>query len=109
MEIASRLLDCRIVMAVAVVVFLRLVFRLYNALIAKPRKLRRMLKGQGITGPHQTFLLGNIREIKKARASGGSKTATGEKPVHHDCAGALFPFFEQWRKQYGKFQGWMQS
>ncbi|KAK4775903.1 hypothetical protein SAY87_023864 [Trapa incisa] len=103
MEVASRLLDRRIVFATAAVVILRLIFRLYNALIAKPRELRRILKEQGITGPHQTFLLGNIREIRKARgASGAPKASPGEKPVHHDCAGTIFPFFEQWRKQYGE-------
>ncbi|XP_031398813.1 cytochrome P450 714C2-like [Punica granatum] len=102
MEIALRLLDSKVVMAVAVVFFLRLVFRLYNALIVKPRKLRQMLKEQGIDGPHQTLLLGNIREIRKARTSSSPKAAPGVKPIHHDCAGALFPFFDQWRKQYGE-------
>lgn len=103
MEIALRLLDRRVLTALVVMVLLRLALRLYGALVVKPRKLRQMLKEQGIDGPHQTLLLGNIREIRKARAAGAPKSAPGVKPVRHDCAGALFPFFMQWRKQYGKF------
>lgn len=96
-----KVLDGKVLGTLAVVGFLGLVFRLYNSLIVKPRKLRQQLKKQGIDGPPQTVLLGNITEIRKARKPSGPKPAAGEKPIHHDCSGTLFPFFEQWRKQFG--------
>jgi len=88
--------------SVAVVVLFGFLIRLYNSLVATPGKLRSNLKKQGIDGPKQMFLLGNIREIMKARNATGNPPAAGGPPVHHDCATALFPFFEQWRKQFGQ-------
>ncbi|XP_059659920.1 cytochrome P450 714C2-like [Cornus florida] len=90
-------------MSVALVAVVGLFVRLYNSLVAKPGRLRSMLKKQGISGPQPTFLLGNLREIMKAR-NGPEKApaATAEPPVTHNCAASLFPFFEQWRKQYGQ-------
>ncbi|XP_059664359.1 cytochrome P450 714C2-like [Cornus florida] len=87
----------------AVIAVAGLFVRLYNSLVAKPGRLRSMLRKQGISGPPPTFLLGNIREIMKAR-NGPEKApaASDEPPVYHNCAAVLFPFFEQWRKQYGQ-------
>uniref|UniRef100_A0A5B6Z559 Cytochrome P450 714C2-like n=1 Tax=Davidia involucrata TaxID=16924 RepID=A0A5B6Z559_DAVIN len=88
--------------SLAVVAVFGLFIRLYNSLVAKPGKLRSMLRKQGISGPRPTFLLGNIREIMKARNATGKAPPAGEKPVHHNCGATLFPFFEEWRKQYGQ-------
>uniref|UniRef100_A0A2N9FED0 Cytochrome P450 n=1 Tax=Fagus sylvatica TaxID=28930 RepID=A0A2N9FED0_FAGSY len=78
-----------------------LFFRLYNALVRKPERLRSMLRKQGISGPKPAFLLGNIKEIKKAQ-SNTEKVVTIGAPALHKCAAALFPFFEEWRKQFGE-------
>ncbi|XP_059626353.1 cytochrome P450 714C2-like [Cornus florida] len=89
--------------SVALVVLFGIFIRLYNSLVATPGRLRSKLRKQGIDGPKQTFLLGNIREIMKARNSAGKPPAAADgPPTHHDCASALFPFFEQWRKQFGQ-------
>uniref|UniRef100_A0A2N9FDU5 Uncharacterized protein n=1 Tax=Fagus sylvatica TaxID=28930 RepID=A0A2N9FDU5_FAGSY len=79
-----------------------LFFRLYNALVRKPERLRSMLRKQGISGPKPAFLLGNIKEIKKAQ-SNTEKAETIGAPALHKCAAALFPFFEEWRKQFDSF------
>ncbi|KAG2669767.1 hypothetical protein I3843_14G048900 [Carya illinoinensis] len=92
----------KIFVSLALLGFTGLLVRLYNALVVKPERLRSALRKQGITGPPPTLLLGNIREIKKARSSTSVKVApAGESPVSHNCASLLFPFFEQWRKTYG--------
>ncbi|KAG6680764.1 hypothetical protein I3842_13G059500 [Carya illinoinensis] len=91
----------KIFMSFAVLGFIGLLIRLYNALVVKPKRLRSVLRNQGITGPPPTLLLGNIREIKKARSTTTVNAPTGENPVTHNCATIIFPFFEQWRKQYG--------
>ncbi|KAF5446533.1 hypothetical protein F2P56_032153 [Juglans regia] len=94
-------LVAKIFMSFALLGFIGLLIRLYNALVVKPKRLRSALRNQGITGPPPTLLLGNIREIKKARSTTTINAPTGENPVTHNCATILFPFFEQWRKQYG--------
>uniref|UniRef100_A0A5B6Z8H5 Cytochrome P450 714C2-like n=1 Tax=Davidia involucrata TaxID=16924 RepID=A0A5B6Z8H5_DAVIN len=92
----------KIFISLALVGVLGLFVSLYNALVKNPGRLRSMLRKQGIGGPPPTFLLGNILEIKKARtANANAPTSTGT-PVHHNCATALFHFFEQWQKQYGQ-------
>ncbi|KAF5470301.1 hypothetical protein F2P56_010823 [Juglans regia] len=91
----------KIFVCLALLGFTGLLVRLYNALVVKPERLRSALRKQGITGPPPTLLLGNIREIKKARSTSVNVAPAGESPVSHNCASLLFPFFEQWRKTYG--------
>lgn len=76
---------------------------LYFSLIIKPKNIRKILREQGIDGPPPKILVGNMLEIKKARAS-GQKTLVGHPhpPVIHNTAD-VFPFLEQWRKQYGMY------
>ncbi|XP_048136770.1 cytochrome P450 714C2-like isoform X1 [Rhodamnia argentea] len=97
--------NAKALISIAVVGVIGVLLRLYNALVVKPEKLRSLLRKQGIDGPPPAFLLGNIMEIKKARSSSSSssapKTPPGQPPARHDCAAALFPFFDKWRKQYG--------
>lgn len=83
-----------------VVTFLALLELLYSGLVLKPERLRSALRKQGIRGPGPSLLLGNISEIRKSRST-TVKASTNEPPLFHNCAATLFPFFEQWRKQYG--------
>ena len=77
-----------------------LFFRLYNALVVKPEKLKSILRNQGINGPSTSLLLGNIKEIKNSQ----SKAVKNSSIDTHNCAAALFPFFEQWRNKYGRIK-----
>ncbi|XP_004294853.1 PREDICTED: cytochrome P450 714C2-like [Fragaria vesca subsp. vesca] len=88
---------------VALIGFVALLVRLYKALVAEPKRLRSLLAKQGITGPPQALLLGNISEIKKARGSNGiAKAPSSEAPIiSHNLGATIFPFFEKWRKQFG--------
>ncbi|XP_057799317.1 cytochrome P450 714C2-like isoform X2 [Salvia miltiorrhiza] len=75
-----------------------IVVRLYIYLVIKPTKIRKILKQQGIHGPPPKILLGNVLEIKKSRDAAPANSAP---PTLHDTA-SVFPFLEQWRKQYGQ-------
>ncbi|KAA8550472.1 hypothetical protein F0562_002156 [Nyssa sinensis] len=92
----------KIFISLALVGVVGLFVSLYNALVAKPERLRSMLRKQGISGPPPAFLLGNILEIKKARTAIVKTTTSGTPPVLHNCAAALFHFLEQWQKKYGQ-------
>lgn len=87
-------------LSLAFLAILGLFVRLYNALVRNPKRIRSILRKQGIDGPPPTFLLGNLREIRKA-VSRKSKAPTKEAPTYHNCADFIFPFFKQWRSQYG--------
>ncbi|KAM1226449.1 hypothetical protein ACFX13_005910 [Malus domestica] len=91
--------DSKLLTSLVLLGFIGLLARLYNGHVAKPKRLRSLLTKQGINGPPQTLLLGNILEIKEAR---GSSNSTIEPPISHNCAALLFPFFEKWRKLYGE-------
>ncbi|XP_051147871.1 cytochrome P450 714C2-like [Andrographis paniculata] len=82
---------------VFVILFGFLLLRLYDTLVAKPRKLRRILVQQGIDGHPPKFMLGNILELKKSRDE-MEKTCP---PLIHDTADFIFSFLEQSRKKYG--------
>ncbi|XVF68408.1 hypothetical protein PTKIN_Ptkin11bG0000500 [Pterospermum kingtungense] len=90
-----------IFLSIALLAIFGLLVGLYHGLVVKPTKLRARLGKQGIKGPPPTLLLGNIREIKKAQ-SNVFKVSSTQPPVTHNCAAILFPFFEQWMKQYGQ-------
>ncbi|PRQ34879.1 putative cytochrome P450 [Rosa chinensis] len=91
-----------LVSTVALIGFVGLLVRLYRGLVAEPKRLRSLLAKQGITGPPQALLLGNISEIKKAHGRGGNaKAPSSEPPTSHNLAATIFPFFDKWRKQFG--------
>nr|AIA82921.1 CYP450-17 [Gentiana rigescens] len=91
----------RVLISLETILFLGLLFRLYNALVGKPEKFRSALRKQGITGPRQKLLLGNALEMKKAKDKTANITADGV-PVIHNCGSAIFPVFDEWIKQYGE-------
>ena len=86
----------KVIISLALLGAFGLFFRLYNALVVKSEKLRSIMRNQGISGPPLSFLLGNIKEIKNSQ----SKVVKNSSIDSHNCAAALFPFFEQWRNKY---------
>ncbi|KAL1308355.1 hypothetical protein HN51_050298 [Arachis hypogaea] len=97
----SEIFTCIVLSVGSFVLFLLLV--LYNTLVGKPKRLRSKLIRQGINGPPTTFILGNIREIKKAKQLTTTPKSHSLEPIDvHDCASLNFPFIEKWRQKYGK-------
>ncbi|KAL1548076.1 cytochrome P450 714C2-like protein [Salvia divinorum] len=77
------------------------IVHLYISLVIKPSKIQKALKKQGINGPPPKILLGNILEIKKSRDVAANMATSSGPPALHNTA-SVFPFLEQWRKQYGQ-------
>ncbi|XVE99122.1 hypothetical protein REPUB_Repub03eG0169900 [Reevesia pubescens] len=81
--------------------FLGLLVRLLEALIFQPDRLRSKLRKQGIHGPPPSLLLGNIGDMKKIQQKVSKLSREGEQEIIHNSFSAVFPFLDQWRKQYG--------
>lgn len=69
-----------------------------------PWWIRRKLELQGIGGPKPRFLYGNVGEMQMIQVNSDAKKSENDGEfVAHDYTSTLFPYFEQWRKEYGKF------
>ncbi|XP_021297271.1 cytochrome P450 714A1-like [Herrania umbratica] len=73
---------------------------LYNTMWFKSERLRRKLWMQGIKGPSPSFIYGNLPEMQKIQQE-AVRTPDNAQIVAHDYTSSLFPYFVQWRKEYG--------
>lgn len=78
-----------------------LVHHLYNSLWFRSERLRRKLWMQGIKGPSPSLIYGNLPEMQKIQSNALTSTPNNADIVAHDYTSSLFPYFVQWRKQYG--------
>lgn len=74
---------------------------LFNILWLKPQRLRWQLRKQGIKGPQPSLLYGNVPQMQKIQTSMAMKASNHGEFIAHDYTSTLFPYFEQWRKEYG--------
>lgn len=93
--------SCAVLVVMQLLLFLAL--HLINLQWIKPQRLRKKLERQGIKGPPPSFLYGNVQEMQKIQATVSSMKGAANfgEFVAHDYTSFLFPYFEQWRKQYG--------
>lgn len=92
----------KILLTVVLGGFIGVLVHLYNVLLLKPEKLRSELRRQGIKGPSPSPILGNIPQMNKIQLQNQSVANHGENiNLSHDWASTLFPYFEQWRIEYG--------
>lgn len=91
----------KVTVAVALIGLVSIVIPVCDALIFQPERLRSKLRKQGIRGPPPAFLLGNIRDIKKAQSKVSKASREGEQVISHHSSNTPFSFFEQWSKKYG--------
>lgn len=100
---SSLILNFLVYVALLVITILPLYF--LNILWMKPHRLRKKLERQGIRGPKPSFLYGNVSEMQKiqsdVKAMKASRLLDNGDFVGDDYTCVLFPYFEQWRKQYG--------
>ena len=95
------LLLSKIIITIVLLGLVSALMKMCEALILKPKRLRSILRKQGIRGPPPSFLLGNIGDMKKMKSSPSKAQQKGEQVITHNCSSAIFPFFDEWRKSYG--------
>lgn len=92
--------DYRMIFWVALLGLAALFFYFYNTVWLKSKRIREKLRIQGIKGPPPaSFFSGNMSEMQKI--SQATKAPNHAEIVSHDYTSTLFPYFEQWRKEYG--------
>ncbi|XP_059434198.1 cytochrome P450 714C2-like [Corylus avellana] len=95
------LLLFKIIITIALLGLVTTLMKMCEALILKPKRLRGILRKQGIRGPPPSFLIGNIGDMKKTKSSPSKAQQKEEQAITHNCYSAIFPFFDEWRKSYG--------
>ncbi|KAI4373070.1 hypothetical protein MLD38_011233 [Melastoma candidum] len=96
MDVPEQML--RLFFTVGAVVFMAVATKAITALVVKPRRIRYMLRKQGIVGPPPSFLLGNLKEFRQCNAS---RVPQSPQDMTHNCSSKLFSFMDRWRAEYG--------
>ncbi|XP_059433713.1 cytochrome P450 714C2-like [Corylus avellana] len=96
------LLLLKIIITIALLGFVSKLMKMCEALILKPKRLRAIMRKQGIRGPPTSFLIGNIGDMKKIKSSASkAHQQKAEQAITHNCSSTLYPYFDEWRKSYG--------
>ncbi|XP_059455045.1 cytochrome P450 714C2-like [Corylus avellana] len=95
------LLLAKIIITIALLGLVSKLMKMCEAVILKPKRLRAILRKQGIRGPPPSFLIGNIGDMKKTKSSPSKAQQKEEQAITHNCYSAIFPFFDERRKSYG--------
>jgi cytochrome P450 len=90
----------KIILAIVLPLIAGLVKYSCDVLWLKPKRLRSRLQKQGISGPPPAFLFGNAKDIKKIKSK-QTNAPREEQDITHNCSSVLYPYFEQWKKEYG--------
>ncbi|KAL0669632.1 hypothetical protein Bca4012_032336 [Brassica carinata] len=82
---------------------LRVLYDTISCYWLTPRRIKKIMAGQGVTGPKPRPLTGNILEISAMVSQSVSKDCDS---VHHDIVGRLLPHYVTWSKQYAEDRGY---
>ena len=98
------LLLSKIIITLVLLAFVTTLMKMCDVLVLKPKRLRSILRKQGIRGPPPSFLIGNIGDMKKIVSSASKAQQKGEQAITHNFSSAVFPFLDEWRKSYGNYK-----
>ncbi|XP_054782760.1 cytochrome P450 714A1-like [Prosopis cineraria] len=90
-----------IVWSVSAIVVSFMILIIWEKLWLKPQRIRSVLQKQGITGPSPSFPFGNLSQIKRIQSHFFNNNSLSSSSQPEQWFPSLFPFLQQWRKQYG--------
>ncbi|MCL7028132.1 hypothetical protein MKW94_028069 [Papaver nudicaule] len=91
----------KIFLSLIVLILFTCFIYLYRILVLNPKTLRSKLLKQGINGPApSSFIYGNVPDMKRIQST-AVKIPIDKRSVKEDHISSLFPYFEQWRNEYG--------
>lgn len=86
-------------LVIFVTMILRVLYDTISCYWLTPRRIKKIMERQGVTGPKPRPLTGNILEISAMVSQSASKDCDS---IHHDIVGRLLPHYVSWSKQYGR-------
>ncbi|KAJ9554673.1 hypothetical protein OSB04_018718 [Centaurea solstitialis] len=93
------------VIGVAAVILVLYVWRIFNFLWLKPKKMEKFLRDQGLKGTSYRFMVGDLKELEKLREEARSKPMS---VTDHNIAPRVLTFFHKSVAAHGKtYFTWM--
>lgn len=90
------------VLVIVMTLILRVVYDSIWCYYLTPRRIKKLMERQGITGPKPRLLTGNIIDISKMVSYSISDHCSS---IHHNIVPRLLPHYVAWSKQYGTYPG----
>ncbi|CAH8257312.1 unnamed protein product [Arabidopsis lyrata] len=87
------------VLVIVMTLILRVLYDSICCYFLTPRRIKKFMERQGITGPKPRLLTGNIIDISKMLSQSASNDCSS---IHHNIVPRLLPHYVSWSKQYGK-------
>lgn len=86
------------VLVIVMSLILRVLYDSICCYFLTPRRIKKLMERQGITGPNPRLLTGNIIDISKMLSQSVSDDCSS---IHHNIVPRLLPHYVTWSKQYG--------
>lgn len=90
------------VLVIVMTLILRVLYDSIWCYYVTPRRIKKLMERQGITGPNRRLLTGNIIDISKMVSYSVSDHCSS---IHHNIVPRLLPHYVAWSKQYGTYPG----
>ncbi|XP_039144560.1 cytokinin hydroxylase-like [Dioscorea cayenensis subsp. rotundata] len=88
-------------------IFLRAAWITLSCYYLTPKRIKKIMASQNVSGPEPGFLVGNLTDIASLIAK---STSADMESIDHDIVGRLMPHYVLWSKIYGKrFMFWYGS
>lgn len=89
------------VLVIVMTLILRVLYDSIWCYYLTPRRIKKLMERQGITGPYPRLLTGNIIDISKMVSYSVSDHCSS---IHHNIVPRLLPHYVAWSKQYGTYR-----
>lgn len=89
------------VLVIVMTLILRVLYDSIWCYYLTPRRIKKLMERQGITGPKPRLLTGNIIDISKMVSYSVSDHCSS---IHHNIVPRLLPHYVAWSKQYGTYR-----
>lgn len=80
--------------------FIKAAYEIASCYFLTPRRIKKIMENQGVSGPKPRFLTGNIMDMACLVSKHTSKDMD---LISHDIVGRLLPHFLTWSQAYGNY------
>ncbi|KAH7852239.1 hypothetical protein Vadar_022374 [Vaccinium darrowii] len=88
-----------VLLVIFLTLFIKAAYEIASCYFLTPRRIKKIMENQGVSGPKPRFLTGNIMDMACLVSKHTSKDMD---LISHDIVGRLLPHFLTWSQAYGK-------